>query len=67
MSKDCIKIIKKLLGLFDSADEDISLHVLPKIHGGYGVYANKLLIANFDTKLEAYMHRQRLRNQHARR
>jgi hypothetical protein len=63
MSKDCIGIIKKLLGLFDPADEDIFLHVLPKIHGGYGVYANKLLVANFDTKLEANMHRQRLRNQ----
>jgi hypothetical protein len=57
-----MKSIKKLIGLDDPVD-DIFLRVLPIVHGGYGVYANTVLIAIHDDQGEAEAHCQRLRNQ----
>jgi hypothetical protein len=57
--------IKKLLGLDDPADDDISLRVVPIVHGGFGVYANAVLIAIHDDQGDADAHCQRLRNQQA--
>jgi hypothetical protein len=54
--------IKRLLG-FDEPADDISLRVLPIIHGGFGVYANRVLIAIHNDKASADAHCQRLRNQ----
>ena len=57
--------IKKLLGFGDQEDDDISLRVRPIIHGGFGVYANAILIAIHTEKADADDHCQRLRNQQA--
>jgi hypothetical protein len=55
-------ILKKLLDLFRS-EEEISMYVLPVIHGGFGVYANKLLLAIHTDQASAEAHCLRLRNQ----
>ena len=57
-----MKLITKLLGLDEPSDE-ISLRVLPIIHGGFGVYANTVLIAIYNDQADADAHCQRLRNQ----
>ena len=57
--------IRKLLGLDDPLDNEITLRVLPIIHGGFGVYANTVLIAIHTDQAAAYAHCQRLRNQQA--
>jgi hypothetical protein len=54
--------LKKLLDMFRS-EADISLYVLPVIHGGYGVYANKVLLAIHTDQDSAEAHCLRLRNQ----
>ena len=56
--------LKKLLDLFRSND-DISLYVLPVIHGGFGVFANKMLLAIHTDQSSAESHCLRLRNQQA--
>ncbi len=56
--------LKKLLYLFRSKEET-SMYVLPVIHGGFGVYANKLLLAIHTDQSSAEAHCLRLRNQHA--
>jgi hypothetical protein len=58
-------IIKSLLGLVDPAKDDIFLRVLPIVHGGFGVYANKVLIAIHADQATADAHCQRLRRQQA--
>jgi hypothetical protein len=57
--------IKKLLGFGEPEDDDISLRVQPIIHGGFGVFANAVLIAIHTDKADADAHCQRLRNQQA--
>jgi hypothetical protein len=57
-----MQTIKKLLGLYKPVD-DISLRVLPIIHGGFGVYANSVLIAIHNDLANADAHCKRLRNQ----
>jgi len=57
-------IIQKLLDLFRS-EEEISIYVLPVVHGGFGVYANKMLIAIHTDQTVAEAHCLRLRNQQA--
>ena len=57
-------IIQKLLDLFRS-EEEISIYVLPVVHGGFGVYANKMLIAIHTDQNAAETHCLRLRNQQA--
>ena len=42
--------IKRLLGLDDPVEDDTFLRVRPIVHGGYGVYANAVLIAITPTK-----------------
>ncbi len=59
-----MQTIRRLLGFGEPAD-DISLRVLPIIHGGFGVYANKVLIAIHNDRASADAHCQRLRNQQA--
>lgn len=54
--------IKKLLDLFRSND-DISLRVIPITQGGFGVYANTILIAIHAEQASANAHCLRLRNQ----
>jgi len=56
--------IKSMLSTYDLAVE-IHLRVLPIIHGGFGVYANAVLIAIHIEKADADAHCQRLRNQQA--
>jgi hypothetical protein len=46
-------------------DDDIFLRVVPIVHGGYGVYANTILIAIHFDQTAADAHCQRLRNQQA--
>jgi hypothetical protein len=57
-----MQTIRKLLGFGEPAD-DISLRVLPIIHGGFGVYANTVLIAIHNDQASADEHCKRLRNQ----
>jgi len=57
-------IIQKLVDLFRS-EAEVSIYVLPVIQGGFGVYANKLLIAIHTDQDSAEAHCQRLRNQQA--
>jgi hypothetical protein len=57
--------ITKLLAVGRSGDNDVDLRVLPIIHGGYGVYANTVLIAIHTDEASAEAHCQRLRNQQA--
>lgn len=54
--------LKKLLDMFRS-EEEISMYVLPVIHGGFGVYANKNLLAIYTDQALAEAHCLRLRNQ----
>jgi hypothetical protein len=49
----------------DKPADEISLRVLPIIHGGFGVYADSVLIAIHADKATADAHCQRLRNQQA--
>jgi hypothetical protein len=62
--KHKMQLVKKLWDLLDPAD-DISLHVKPIVHGGFGVYANTVLISIHADKATADAHCQRLRNQQA--
>jgi hypothetical protein len=50
---------------WDKPTDDISLRVQPIIHGGFGVYANSVLIAIHSDQATANAHCQRLRNQQA--
>lgn len=54
--------IRKLLGLDEPVD-DISLRVVPIVYGGFGVYANSVLIAIHSDQADADAHCRRLRNQ----
>jgi hypothetical protein len=54
--------LKKLLDLFRS-EEETSIYVLPVIHGGFGVYANKVLLAIHTDQSSAEAHCLRLRSQ----
>ena len=54
--------LKKLLDLFRS-NEGTSIYALPVIHGGFGVYANKVLLAIHTSQALAEAHCMRLRNQ----
>jgi hypothetical protein len=47
------------------AEDEFFLHVLPTIDGGYGVYANAVLIAIHTDQAAAVAHCQRLRDQQA--
>jgi hypothetical protein len=49
----------------DKPADEISLRVIPIIHGGFGVYADSVLIAIHADEVTADVHRQRLRNQQA--
>jgi hypothetical protein len=49
----------------DKPADEISLRVLPIIHGDFGVYADSVLIAIHADEVTADAHRQRLRNQQA--
>jgi hypothetical protein len=49
----------------DHPAEDIQLHVLPAIRGGFGVFANAVLIAVHIDQEAANAHCQRLRHQQA--
>ena len=57
-----MQTIRRLLGFGELVD-DISLRVLPITHGGFGVYANQVLIAIHNDQATADAHCQRLRNQ----
>lgn len=46
-------------------EDDIYLSVLPSTHGGFGVFANAVLIAVHTDQATADAHCQRLRNQQA--
>jgi hypothetical protein len=59
-----MQLFKKLLGLDDTVD-DTFLRVQPIIHGGFGVYANAVLVAIHIDQASADAHCQRLRNQQA--
>jgi len=59
-----MQTIKKLLDMC-RAEEDVAMHVLPVTHGGFGVYANKLLLAIHTDLVAAEAHCLRLRNQQA--
>jgi hypothetical protein len=59
-----MQLVKKLLGLDERVDA-ISLRVRPITHGGFGVYANVVLIAIHDAQSEADAHCQRLLHQQA--
>ena len=56
--------LKKLFDLFRS-QEEVSIYVLPVFQGGFGVYANKLLLAIHADQSSAEAHCMRLRNQQA--
>jgi hypothetical protein len=60
-----MRLFKNLLGLGDPADDDIFLRVRPILHGGYGVYANSVMLAIHNHQAHADAHCQRLRNQQA--
>lgn len=60
-----MELIRKLLGLQEPTDENIFLRVSPIIHGGFGVYANAVLIAIHGDKSDADAHCQRLLRQQA--
>jgi hypothetical protein len=60
-----MQLIKKLFARDRSVDSDIFLRVLPISHGGFGVYANTVLIAIHSDQAAANAHCQRLRNQQA--
>jgi hypothetical protein len=57
-------VIKKMLGL-DNPEADIFLRVQPITHGGFGVYANRVLISIHNDQASADAHCQRLRDQQA--
>jgi hypothetical protein len=60
-----MKLIRRLFARDKPAESDIFLRVLPIIHGGFGVYANTVLIAIHSDQATANAHCQRLRNQQA--
>ena len=60
-----MEFIRKLLGLDDTRKEEVSLHVQPISDGGYGVCANKVVIAIHHYKADADAHCQRLKDQQA--
>ena len=43
-----MQLIRSLLGFSDQLNDESSLRVLPITHGGFGVYANKVLLAIHD-------------------
>ena len=55
----------KLLAVGNPSEDEIFLRVLPIIDGGYGVYANTVLIAIHTDQAAAVAHCQRLREQQA--
>jgi hypothetical protein len=59
-----MQLIKKLF-FRDKPVDDIFLRVQPIIHGGFGVYANTVLIAIHSTQGDAEAHCLRLRDQQA--
>jgi hypothetical protein len=65
MGENSAKVIRHLLGLDDPLDREIALRVQPISHGGFGVYANMVLIAIYSNKADADVHCQRLLNQQA--
>ncbi len=58
-----MRLFKSLFRLGDPADDDIFLRVRPILHGGYGVYANSILLAFHTHQADAEAHCLRLRNQ----
>jgi hypothetical protein len=60
-----MQIIKKLLGLAEPAQEEFTLRVEQIVHGGFGVYANAVVIAIHADRSAADDHCQRLLNQQA--
>lgn len=59
-----MQLIRNLFGFGDHTD-DIYLRVKPIAHGGFGVYANTVLIAIHTDQASADTHCQRLRDQQA--
>jgi hypothetical protein len=62
--EDDMQRIRNLFGIGDHTD-DIYLRVKPISHGGFGVYANAVLIAVHTVRATADAHCLRLRNQQA--
>jgi len=62
-----MRLIRKLLGLDDPLDGEFSLRVQPIVHGGFGVYANAVLIAIYTDRAAADAHCQQLLGQQVQR
>jgi hypothetical protein len=60
-----MKLVRRLFAPDKPAESDIFFRVLPIFHGGFGVYANTILIAIHSDQAAANAHCQRLRNQQA--
>lgn len=58
-----MRLIRKLLGLDDPLEDKYSLRVQPIVHGGFGVYANAVLLAIHMDRAAADAHCQQLRGQ----
>jgi hypothetical protein len=58
-----MRLFRKLFGLDDPWVDEFSLRVQPIVHGGFGVYANAVLIAIHTDRADADAHCQRLLGQ----